>query len=147
MLPIAGISITHLEASRPICFSLGSYSYCARVAALGLPPTSSLRLCVAKSHLFSPYKPRNRPNCKIIQPFSTFQSLKMASYIVTFKDDASEDQIKAAKKQAVEQGAKITHEYSLIKGFAVEINDDAISTLEANENIKAIEKDGQASTC
>ncbi|KAG5951714.1 hypothetical protein E4U53_002446 [Claviceps sorghi] len=71
----------------------------------------------------------------------------MTSYIVTFKDDATEDQIQAAKKQAIDQGGKITQEYSLIKGFAVELKDDAITTLEANEHVKAVEKDGPVSTC
>ncbi|KID80629.1 pyruvate dehydrogenase kinase, partial [Metarhizium brunneum ARSEF 3297] len=42
----------------------------------------------------------------------------MPGYIVTCKDDATEDQIKAAKQHALDQGGKITHEYTLIKGFA-----------------------------
>ncbi|KAG5986417.1 hypothetical protein E4U54_005443, partial [Claviceps lovelessii] len=66
---------------------------------------------------------------------------------VTLKDDATEDQIKAAKESAIKQGGKITQEYTLIKGFAVELKDDTITTLEANENVKAVEKDGKVSTC
>ncbi|KAK2603775.1 hypothetical protein QQS21_004060 [Conoideocrella luteorostrata] len=71
----------------------------------------------------------------------------MPSYIVTLKDDASDDAVKAAKQHAVEQGGKITHEYSLIKGFAVQFDKDAVQTLQANEHVKAIEEDGQATTC
>ncbi|QPH09866.1 hypothetical protein C2857_000918 [Epichloe festucae Fl1] len=71
----------------------------------------------------------------------------MPSYIVTLKDDATEDEIKAAKQHAIDQGGKITQEYSLIKAFAVEMKDDAVTTLEGNEHVKAIEKDGQASIC
>lgn len=37
---------------------------------------------------------------------------------VTCKSDASPEQVEAAKKHARDQGGKITHEYSLIKGFA-----------------------------
>ncbi|RKL42466.1 hypothetical protein BFJ72_g4845 [Fusarium proliferatum] len=66
----------------------------------------------------------------------------MPSYIVTCKDDASDDQVKSAKQHAIDQGGKITHEYSLIKGFAVEYDDDKIQTLENHEHIKAVEPDG-----
>ncbi|KAG6008481.1 hypothetical protein E4U43_000149, partial [Claviceps pusilla] len=52
-----------------------------------------------------------------------------------------------AKESAIKQGGKITQEYTLIKGFAVELKDDTITTLEANENVKAVEKDGKVSTC
>ncbi|KAI1049340.1 hypothetical protein LB506_005028 [Fusarium annulatum] len=67
--------------------------------------------------------------------------LTMPSYIVTCKDDASDDQVKSAKQHAIDQGGKITHEYSLIKGFAVEYDDDKIQTLENHEHIKAVEPD------
>ncbi|KAG8414324.1 hypothetical protein J3459_014831 [Metarhizium acridum] len=67
----------------------------------------------------------------------------MPGYIVTCKDDATEDQIKAAKQHALDQGGKITHEYTLIKGFAVSFPDDAIATLESNEHVKAVELDGE----
>ncbi|KAG5972094.1 hypothetical protein E4U55_000914 [Claviceps digitariae] len=71
----------------------------------------------------------------------------MPSYIVTLKDDATEDQVKAAKQHAIDQGGKITHEYSLIKGFTVEMKDDTITTLETNEHVKAVEKDGEVHVC
>ncbi|KZZ91180.1 Proteinase inhibitor, propeptide [Moelleriella libera RCEF 2490] len=67
----------------------------------------------------------------------------MPGYIVTLKDEATDEQVKAAKQQVEAQGGKITHEYNLIKGFAVEFPSDAVSTLEANEHVKAVEKDGE----
>lgn len=37
---------------------------------------------------------------------------------VTCKDNASAEEVAAAKQHAKDQGGKITHEYNLIKGFA-----------------------------
>ncbi|KAG9497835.1 hypothetical protein J7337_010706 [Fusarium musae] len=81
----------------------------------------------------------------------------MPSYIVTCKDDASDDQVKSyvparknildsAKQHAIDQGGKITHEYSLIKGFAVQYDDDKIQTLENHEHVKTVEPDGEMKT-
>ncbi|KAG6041674.1 hypothetical protein E4U41_002948 [Claviceps citrina] len=71
----------------------------------------------------------------------------MPSYIVTLNDDTTEDQIKAAKQLAIDQGGKITHEYTLFKGFTVEMADDAITTLGASEHVRHVEKDGPVCTC
>ncbi|TDZ53152.1 [3-methyl-2-oxobutanoate dehydrogenase [lipoamide]] kinase [Colletotrichum trifolii] len=65
----------------------------------------------------------------------------MPTYIVTCKEDASDEQFKAAKQHAIDQGGKIGHEYSLIKGFSVEFPEDQISTLEKHEHVKHVEKD------
>ncbi|TIC95541.1 [3-methyl-2-oxobutanoate dehydrogenase [lipoamide]] kinase, mitochondrial [Colletotrichum higginsianum] len=65
----------------------------------------------------------------------------MPTYIVTCKEDASAEQVQAAKKHATDQGGKIGHEYSLIKGFSVEFPEDQISTLENHEHVKHVEKD------
>ncbi|KAJ4018520.1 hypothetical protein NW752_005637 [Fusarium irregulare] len=76
----------------------------------------------------------------------------MPSYIVkttsnvTCKDDASDDQVKAAKQHAIDQGGKIGHEYSLIKGFSVEFPHDSVQTLESHEHVKAVEADGEMKT-
>ncbi|KAI9167235.1 putative peptidase inhibitor i9 protein [Paramyrothecium foliicola] len=70
----------------------------------------------------------------------------MPSYIVTCKDDASPEQVEAAKQHAKDQGGKIGHEYTLIKGFSVTFNDDAISTLESHEHVKAVEVDQEMHT-
>ncbi|KAI1817516.1 hypothetical protein GGS20DRAFT_532513 [Poronia punctata] len=70
----------------------------------------------------------------------------MPSYIVTCKDDASPEQVAAAKEHAKSQGGKITHEYNLIKGFAVEYPADAVNTLESHEHVKAVEADQEVRT-
>ncbi|KAF6829523.1 hypothetical protein CMUS01_08124 [Colletotrichum musicola] len=70
----------------------------------------------------------------------------MPTYIVTCKEDATPDQVKAAKQHAVDQGGKIGHEYSLIKGFSVDFPEDAVQTLESHEHVKAVEKDQEVRT-
>ncbi|CAI0642612.1 hypotheticall protein [Colletotrichum fructicola] len=70
----------------------------------------------------------------------------MPTYIVTCKEDATPEQFQAAKKHAEDQGGKIGHEYSLIKGFSVEFPEDQISTLEKHEHVKHVEKDQEVRT-
>ncbi|KAE8323124.1 hypothetical protein BDV39DRAFT_182726 [Aspergillus sergii] len=65
----------------------------------------------------------------------------MPSYIVSCKEDATDEQVQEAKQHAINQGGRITHEYTLIKGFAVTFPEDAISTLETHEHVKAVEED------
>ncbi|KAJ4300528.1 hypothetical protein N0V88_003206 [Collariella sp. IMI 366227] len=70
----------------------------------------------------------------------------MPSYIVTCKDDATKEQIEAAKKHATDQGGKIGHEYSLIKGFQVTFDEGSVNTMENHEHVKAVEKDQEVKT-
>ncbi|KAI0469452.1 hypothetical protein F4859DRAFT_132091 [Xylaria cf. heliscus] len=78
----------------------------------------------------------------------------MPTYIVTCKDGASADEVAAAKQHAKDQGGKITHEYNLIKGFAltwvsldsVEFPEDRITTLESHEHVKGVERDQEVRT-
>ncbi|KAI1422308.1 hypothetical protein F5Y12DRAFT_763527 [Xylaria sp. FL1777] len=70
----------------------------------------------------------------------------MPTYIVTCKSDATPEQVEAAKKHAKDQGGKITHEYKLIKGFAVEFPKDQITTLESHEHVQAVELDQEVKT-
>ncbi|KAF4447121.1 hypothetical protein F53441_9266 [Fusarium austroafricanum] len=73
----------------------------------------------------------------------------MPSYIfpqVTCKDDATDDQVKAAKQHAIDNGGKITQEYTIIKGFAVEYPHDSIQTLESHEHVQAVEPDSVMKT-
>ncbi|KAK1996967.1 protease propeptide/inhibitor [Colletotrichum falcatum] len=72
--------------------------------------------------------------------------ITMPTYIVTCKEDASAEQVQAAKKHATDQGGKIGHEYSLIKGFSVEFPEDQISTLASHEHVKHVEKDQEVKT-
>ncbi|KAI0425558.1 hypothetical protein F5Y09DRAFT_321478 [Xylaria sp. FL1042] len=68
------------------------------------------------------------------------------TYIVTCKDDATPEQVAQAKQHAKDQGGKITHEYNLIKGFAVEIPDGTVSSLDAHPSVKGVEKDQEVKT-
>jgi hypothetical protein len=52
----------------------------------------------------------------------------------------------SAKQHAIDQGGKIGHEYSLIKGFSVEFPQDSVQTLESHEHIHAVEADGEMKT-
>ncbi|KAL3607187.1 hypothetical protein FPOAC2_02162 [Fusarium poae] len=70
----------------------------------------------------------------------------MPSYIVTCKEDATDEQVQSAKQHAIDQGGKIGHEYSLIKGFSVEFPQDSVQTLESHEHIHAVEADGEMKT-
>ncbi|KAI0870170.1 protease propeptide/inhibitor [Hypoxylon argillaceum] len=70
----------------------------------------------------------------------------MPTYIVTCKENASPEEVAAAKQHAKDQGGKITHEYNLIKGFAVEYPEDKINTLESHEHVKAVELDQEVRT-
>ncbi|KAK4083208.1 hypothetical protein Purlil1_10900 [Purpureocillium lilacinum] len=78
--------------------------------------------------------------------FCPSATASMPSYIVTCKDDATPEQVEAAKQHAKDQGGTIGHEYSLIKGFSVSFPNDAVTTLESNEHVKAVEQDGQMHT-
>ncbi|KAL2120406.1 hypothetical protein VTJ04DRAFT_4433 [Mycothermus thermophilus] len=65
----------------------------------------------------------------------------MPSYIVTLKDEATDEQIAAAKQKVKDQGGQIGHEYTLIKAFQAIFPEDAIVTLKANEHVKEVELD------
>ncbi|KAG7118676.1 hypothetical protein HYQ45_009338 [Verticillium longisporum] len=67
----------------------------------------------------------------------------MPSYIVTCKKDATDDQVESAKEHAKNQGGTITHEYNLIKGFAVKFDEGAVQSLEAHEHVEQVEVDGE----
>ncbi|CAI4039513.1 hypothetical protein SMKI_08G1810 [Saccharomyces mikatae IFO 1815] len=65
----------------------------------------------------------------LISIFSMSQASSLSSYIVTFPktDDVATNQnsiIEDVKKYVVDMGGKITHEYSLIKGFTADLPDN-----------------------
>ncbi|CAH0059652.1 unnamed protein product [Clonostachys solani] len=66
----------------------------------------------------------------------------MPTYIITCKENATDDEVKSAKEHAVKQGGTIEHEYKIIKGFSVKFPDGAVTTLESHPSIKAVEADG-----
>ncbi|KAF7537533.1 hypothetical protein G7Z17_g12838 [Cylindrodendrum hubeiense] len=70
----------------------------------------------------------------------------MPTYIVSCKEGATDDQVKAVKQQAIDQGGKIEHEYTLIKGFSVSYPEGTVTTLESHEHVQAVEADQEVRT-
>ncbi|KAK0388669.1 hypothetical protein NLU13_4912 [Sarocladium strictum] len=70
----------------------------------------------------------------------------MPTYIITCKEDATDEQVAAVKQHAKDQGGKIEHEYNIIKGFSVAFDDDKVTTLEQHEHVKAVEADAEMHT-
>lgn len=81
--------------------------------------------------------------------WSNSLSLTIAShYIVTFKKDTPDDVIEKHIAQTEASGAKVKHRYnSAIKGYSVEVPDDAVSTLSfKHEDVEYVEADGEVTT-
>ncbi|KAK4466156.1 hypothetical protein QBC42DRAFT_259593 [Cladorrhinum samala] len=70
----------------------------------------------------------------------------MPSYIVTLKPEATDSQLDDAKQKVKDQGGKITHEYSLIKGFAFEVEEGTVTTLAAQPYVEGLELDQEVTT-
>ncbi|TGZ77281.1 protease propeptide/inhibitor [Ascodesmis nigricans] len=65
----------------------------------------------------------------------------MPAYIVTAKPDCTDEDVQALKQQCRDRGGNITHEYTLIKGFAVEYPENAVMTLESHPHVDHVEQD------
>jgi len=63
-------------------------------------------------------------------------AIKMPSkaVIVTYPDDTPDSVLKDAKDAITQAGGKITHEYSLFKGFAAQAPVAALETVQALES-------------
>ncbi|KAL2260226.1 hypothetical protein VTK26DRAFT_5852 [Humicola hyalothermophila] len=70
----------------------------------------------------------------------------MPSYIVTCKKDATPEQVEAAKQHARDQGGKIGHEYTLIKGFQVTFDEGTVNTMASHEHVEGVELDQEVRT-
>ncbi|QYS94002.1 Inhibitor I9 domain-containing protein [Trichoderma simmonsii] len=77
---------------------------------------------------------------------STSTVFKMPSFIVTLKDDVSDDQLAAAKQKAKDAGGKITHEYTLIKAFTVEYPEGTVHSLAEDPSVQTVEEDKEMRT-
>ncbi|KAF2193305.1 hypothetical protein K469DRAFT_551842 [Zopfia rhizophila CBS 207.26] len=64
---------------------------------------------------------------------------------VTLKSGASPEELENAKKSAIDQGGKITNEFTLIKAFTVEFPADKVHTLETNDHV-TVEPDSVVTT-
>ncbi|KAG0163476.1 hypothetical protein DFQ28_011486 [Apophysomyces sp. BC1034] len=70
-----------------------------------------------------------------------------SSYIVTFKKDTPNDVIEEHIKQTEAGGAEVTHRYPAIKGYAVKVPDDVVSTTSfTGPHIEMVEADGEVTT-
>jgi len=58
----------------------------------------------------------------------------MSTVMITLKSGASAAELEKAKKTAVDQGGKITHESKLIKSITVEFPEDAVHTLSSTDS-------------
>ncbi|PHH61569.1 hypothetical protein CDD81_8150 [Ophiocordyceps australis] len=64
---------------------------------------------------------------------SAWAAGKMKSAIIMFEDAKTPDSvIQQAKNSVVQAGGKITHEYTLIKGFSVVAPEEALQTMKAS---------------
>ncbi|KAF9012307.1 protease propeptide/inhibitor [Cyathus striatus] len=71
-------------------------------------------------------------------------------YIVVFKDNVTQEQVKQYAKEVGEKGGKVTNEYdgTILNGFAAEISDDYLQSLQSlkDDVISYIEPDGVVTT-
>ncbi|OGE56773.1 hypothetical protein PENARI_c002G01243 [Penicillium arizonense] len=70
----------------------------------------------------------------------------MPDYIITFKPDASDNEMQEFKDHAIDQGGYIVQEYSLIKGFAVSFSEKIVTSLETHPLVDRVEEDIQVQT-
>lgn len=64
---------------------------------------------------------------------------------VTLKEDAPASELAKAKQAYIDAGCEIKHEYTLIKGFTVEVPDDKVGLLSSNDHIN-VEEDKEVHT-
>ncbi|MCJ1326598.1 hypothetical protein MMC10_003263 [Thelotrema lepadinum] len=69
----------------------------------------------------------------------------MPVFMVTLKDNAPPSELEKAKEAATSQGGKITHEYTLMKGFSVEYPAGTVTTLQSNDHVD-VEADQEVKT-
>ncbi|KAF9652986.1 hypothetical protein BDM02DRAFT_3183313 [Thelephora ganbajun] len=60
------------------------------------------------------------------------------SYIVVFKDHVTPEQIKEYVEKLNSNGGLVTHEWSILKGFAANIPDNFLNNLQGDSLIKYI---------
>ncbi|KAK5074794.1 hypothetical protein LTS08_005637 [Lithohypha guttulata] len=69
----------------------------------------------------------------------------MPVFNVTLKENAPAAELEKAKQAYKDNGGEIKHEFTLIKGFTVEVPDDKVGVFQSNEHIH-VEQDGEVRT-
>ncbi|KAL6791389.1 hypothetical protein GGI42DRAFT_182540 [Trichoderma sp. SZMC 28013] len=117
-------------AGRSVTYRYWQTAINMRSHGLGFLPASTLTTTTTSQHL----------------QLSTSTIFKMPSFIVTLKDDVSDEQLAAAKQKAKDAGGKITHEYTLIKAFTVEYPEGTVHSLADDPSVQAVEEDKEMRT-
>ncbi|KAG5420053.1 hypothetical protein I9W82_001933 [Candida metapsilosis] len=68
------------------------------------------------------------------------------AYIVTLKDDTSDQEVESIKSKIKDLGGEITNEFSLIKGFAVKLPQIHADSLHKVNQIATVEEDKEVHT-
>ncbi|GEQ72251.1 hypothetical protein JCM33374_g5938 [Metschnikowia sp. JCM 33374] len=63
------------------------------------------------------------------------------NYIVTLKDSASTEDVHGLKSKISEQGGKVLDEFSLIKGFSVNLPVPVADFIKSHQLVNSIEED------
>lgn len=82
-----------------------------------------------------------KPNLQFKSNDFAVLSATMSKYIVTLKENTSDDEANQIKQQIEQLGGKITQEYSLIKGFAAELPEVAASKVQSSPHVLLFEAD------
>lgn len=67
--------------------------------------------------------------------------MSLKSFIITFNEEASSDQVNSVKQKIGELGGSITNEFTLIKGLVVKLPSIHESALQKFEHVSSIEED------
>ncbi|KAJ8514458.1 hypothetical protein ONZ45_g8003 [Pleurotus djamor] len=73
-------------------------------------------------------------------------STTIGRYIVLFKPHVSIEEIKQYAEEIKRSGGRITHTYDIIKGFAAEIPEPHLASLQSLQSVDSIELDGFVTT-
>ena len=86
----------------------------------------------------------------VLDTTQTFTTIKKMSdnkaYIVTLKDDTSDQEVESIKSKIKDLGGEITNEFSLIKGFAVKLPQIHADSLHKVNQIATVEEDKEVHT-
>jgi len=68
------------------------------------------------------------------------------SFIVVFKDGVTKDQVKKYADDVNSKGGSVTQQWDIINGFAANIPESFLSSLQGDDCIKYIEPNGKVTT-